>query len=149
VELLLSPFSSLTPFRLLLLFIQADGYDPKKSKVNADRMEEFIQAQISGDLNEVPGIGPAAIKALKNSDTQVVTNTYQLLGVYYSLKSTSDDGTLLDSFVHNDTFWFWLKSRGIAAHRSAVVEAIARKANSFTPGFYDPTDYEESSDKEA
>ena len=144
---LLSPFYSLIARFSSSSLQQADGYDPKKSKVNADRMEEFIQAQISGDLNEVPGIGPAAIKALKNSDKQVVTNTYQLLGVYYSLKSTSEDGTLLDSFSHNDAFWYWLKSRGITAHRSAVVQAIARKANSFTPGFYDPTEYEGSDDE--
>eukprot|EP00953_Heterococcus_sp_UTEX-ZZ885_P008110 4870-Heterococcus_DN1.PRE.2 len=42
----------------------ADGYDPKKSKINDEKLAEFIRAVISGDLNEVPGLGPAALKLL-------------------------------------------------------------------------------------
>jgi hypothetical protein len=63
------------------LKIQADeGYDPKKSKVSADRMENWRGCQISGDLLEVPGIGPAAVKALADGDdeNERVTNTHQV-----------------------------------------------------------------------
>jgi hypothetical protein len=44
--------------------VQQDGYDPKKSKINDEKLAEFIRAAISGDLNEVPGLGPAALKLL-------------------------------------------------------------------------------------
>jgi predicted flap endonuclease-1-like 5' DNA nuclease len=40
-------------------------------------MAEFQRANLSGDLLEVPGIGPAAKKKLMEDG---ITNTYQLLG---------------------------------------------------------------------
>jgi hypothetical protein len=46
------------------LCVQQDGYDPKKSKINDEKLAEFIRAAITGDLNEVPGLGPAALKLL-------------------------------------------------------------------------------------
>jgi hypothetical protein len=46
------------------LCVEQDGYDPKKSKINDEKLAEFIRAAISGDLNEVPGLGPAALKLL-------------------------------------------------------------------------------------
>ena len=39
-----------------------EGYDPRKSKVSDSTMETFRTGAITGDLNEVPGIGAAAIK---------------------------------------------------------------------------------------
>jgi hypothetical protein len=47
---------------------QADGYDPKKSQVNDDKLAEFIRASITGDIREVPGIGDAARKALASGE---------------------------------------------------------------------------------
>ena len=38
------------------------GYDPRRSRVSDDKMNEFLRGQLSGDLTEVPGIGPAAVK---------------------------------------------------------------------------------------
>ena len=45
-------------------------------------MADFQRAQLSGDLAEVPGIGPAAIKKLAAGDNEDdrVTNTFQLIG---------------------------------------------------------------------
>ena len=51
-------------FACFHLCVQQDGYDPKKSKINDEKLAEFIRAAISGDLNEVPGLGPAALKLL-------------------------------------------------------------------------------------
>jgi hypothetical protein len=118
--------------------------------VNADRLEEFVQGQITGDLTEVPGIGPAAVKLLSQHENQHlrITNTYQLIGQYLMLKGPEDGGEKVDCYAHNDKFWYWLKSRGISSHRSGVVQAIARKCNSFMTGLYDPTIYESDDEEE-
>ena len=61
--------------------LQADGYDPRKSKVSADTMERWRVEAVSANLQDVPGIGPAAIKKLAEGDKgDQVTNTYQLFG---------------------------------------------------------------------
>ena len=44
------------------------GYDPNKSQVNEDRLAEFIRAPITGSIDEVPGIGDAAKKALASGE---------------------------------------------------------------------------------
>jgi len=67
-------------YLVLLPLLQADeGYDPKRSRVSESTMGDFIRGEISGEITEVPGIGPAAAKKLAESDDQV-TNTYQLFG---------------------------------------------------------------------
>jgi len=63
--------------------MQADsaGYDPKRSRVSDDTMTDFIRGRVTGDLQEVPGIGPATAKKLgEGEDGEEVTNTYQLFG---------------------------------------------------------------------
>jgi len=60
----------------------SSGYDPRRSRVSDDKMNEFLRGQLTGDLTEVPGIGPAAVKklALGDLDDDKVTNTFQLIG---------------------------------------------------------------------
>lgn len=48
-------------------------------------MMDFVRGQISGDLTEVPGIGPKTAEKLGivaegEDDSEAVTNTYQLFG---------------------------------------------------------------------
>jgi len=59
---------------------QENGYDPRKSKVSENTMMTWRSSQITGDLLEVPGIGPAAVRMLAESDEGVdkITNTYQV-----------------------------------------------------------------------
>ncbi len=62
---------------------QADsqGYDPKRSRVNDDTMMDFIRGTVTGDIQDIPGIGPAAAKKLAAGEgDDKVTNTYQLIG---------------------------------------------------------------------
>ena len=57
------------------------GYDPRRSRVSEDTLNDFLRGKISGDLQEVPGIGPAAAKRLCEGDEDnQVTNTFQLIG---------------------------------------------------------------------
>ena len=69
---------------LFLLLVKADalGYDPSRSKVSDSTMTDFLRSQITGDLTEVPGIGPAAQKVLASGDddSEKITNTFQLIG---------------------------------------------------------------------
>jgi hypothetical protein len=112
-------------------------------------MDEFLQVNITGNLLEVPGIGPAAVKALAKSDNEDdrITNTYQLIGRYLMLKGPDRSATdKVESMEHNNKFWYYLKSRGIAAHRSGIVQCIARKCGTFMAGIYDPTVYEDDSE---
>ena len=45
-------------------------------------MGDWMRGSITGDLTEVPGIGPSAAKKLAEGDTEgeCITNTFQLIG---------------------------------------------------------------------
>ena len=44
-------------------------------------MMDFIRGTVTGDITDVPGIGPAAAKKLATGEgDEKVTNTYQLVG---------------------------------------------------------------------
>jgi hypothetical protein len=93
-------------------------------------MDKWRTEPVTGDLNEVPGIGAAAIKKLAECDDRI-TNTYQLFGKYLLLKGPDLKGHKVQSMEHNEKFWYFLKSTGIVVHRSAIVKAIAEKAATF------------------
>ena len=59
------------------------------------------------------------------------------------LKGPDTDGRKVESFEHTEKFWFWLKNKGITAHRSAIVKAIAEKSATFFRDIYDANQYEE------
>jgi len=120
------------------------GYDPKRSRVSDDTMADFQRGRLSGDLSEVPGIGPAAIRKLGvgENDDDRVTNTYQLIGKFLMLKGPDDDGGKVQSRMHMEKFWYWLQEKEISSHRSAIVKAIAEKVNGMMPGIYDATAYD-------
>ncbi|KAF1316005.1 hypothetical protein FI667_g15694, partial [Globisporangium splendens] len=125
--------------------MSADGYDPQKSRVAEDTLADFLRAPLTGDLTEVPGIGPAAVtKLAAGEDSDQVENTFQLIGKFLLLKKNSDenDDGLLDCAAHCDAFWFWLKSKGITAYRSGIVMAIAEKVNTMLPGIYDAAEFQ-------
>jgi hypothetical protein len=65
------------------------------------------------------------VEKLKTGDDERdrVYNTYQLFGVYLLFKRSG-----LSSKEHHDLFWHWLADKGVTAHRSAIVRAIAEKA---------------------
>ena len=68
---------------------------------------------------------------------------------FLMLKGPGHDGqNEVDSFEHMEKFWHWLKNRGISAHRSAIVKAIAEKSSTFFQGIYDANAYAEDDDDE-
>eukprot|EP00934_Nitzschia_sp_Nitz4_P007324 Nitzschia sp. Nitz4//scaffold82_size85912//19769//20413//NITZ4_005131-RA/size85912-snap-gene-0.131-mRNA-1//1//CDS//3329558805//7314//frame0 len=129
----------------------AEGYDPRRSKVSESKMDAWRTAAITGDLSEVPGIGPAAIAKLKESEDEAekITNSYQLFGKFLMLKGPGHDGaTQVEPIEHTEKFWIYLKNRGISSHRSAIVRAIAEKSATFFGGIYDANDYADDDDEE-
>jgi len=124
------------------------GYDPRRSNVSDTTMERFMLGELTGDLTEVPGIGPKAKKNLKVKEN--ITNTFQLLGHYMSM-ATIEDGKV-DTFLLNQEFWLFLEGCKISSHRSAIVKAVSAKvATSFTQfsdlNIYDDGPEDETTDK--
>jgi len=75
-------------------------FDPKKTNINEDKLADWLRDQVSGDLEEVPGIGPANKATLAREG---INNTYQLIGKYLTFK----DGDVKE---HQDAMMGWLKS---------------------------------------
>jgi hypothetical protein len=114
-------------------------------------MDIWRSSQITGDLSEVPGIGPAAIKKLAEADDgpDKITNTFQLFGKFLMLKGPGHgDEIMVEPIEHTQKFWEFLKNRGIASYRSGIVKAIAEKSATFFNGIYDANDYEDDEDDE-
>lgn len=112
-------------------------------------MDKWRSAQITGDLTEVPGIGPASVQKLSDSDEgpDRITNTFQLFGKFLMLKGPGHgDEIMVEPIEHTQKFWEFLKNRGITSHRSAIVKAIAEKSATFFNGIYDANDYEDDDD---
>mmetsp|Transcript_21356 Transcript_21356/g.31607 ORF Transcript_21356/g.31607 Transcript_21356/m.31607 type:complete len:136 (-) Transcript_21356:249-656(-) len=123
----------------------SSGYDPRRSRVSDDKMNEFLRGQLTGDLTEVPGIGPAAVKklALGDLDDDKVTNTFQLIGKFLMFKGPDDGDEKVSTREHMEKVWYWLQEKGISSHRSGIVRCIAEKLNSMMPGIYDASEYNE------
>jgi hypothetical protein len=111
-------------------------------------MEQWRVAPVTGNLEEVPGIGPAAVKKLAATDEgpDKITNTYQLFGKFLMLKGPDEDDHQVDSMEHTQKFWEFLKNRGVVAHRSAIVKAIAEKASTFFNNIYNANDFASDDD---
>ena len=59
------------------------------------------------------------------------------------LKGPDDDEHKVEPGEHVQRFWHWLAEKGIKAHRSAIVRAIAEKMNQMMPGIYDVDIYDD------
>mmetsp|Transcript_20685 Transcript_20685/g.61702 ORF Transcript_20685/g.61702 Transcript_20685/m.61702 type:complete len:122 (-) Transcript_20685:76-441(-) len=117
-----------------------EGYSAKKTKINEDKLADWLREQVSGDLQQIPGIGPAAVKLLAAEDKvpdSCVETTHQLIGVFLKLKKA--DVTPVE---HCDMFYYWLQAKGINAGRNNIVLAIAEKCEVFFPGCYDANAYD-------
>jgi hypothetical protein len=119
---------------------KSSGYHPNNSRVADDTLANFLRAPISGELLEVPGIGPRAKELLASEEGGMfpITNTFQLIGLFFSLKRDN-----MDSRQHCDQMWNWLQHKGVNAYRSGIVLSIAEKCNTMTPGIYDASVFAE------
>jgi len=109
-------------------------FDPAKSQASPATLAKFLVDEIDEDVTSVPGIGPAAKKLLAtgSADDPAITTTYQLIGKFLMLRSEG-----MTSKEHCDAMFDWLCGKGIRAHRSGIVVAIAEKTNTMIPGIYE------------
>ncbi|CAN0112468.1 unnamed protein product, partial [Scytosiphon promiscuus] len=104
-------------------------FHPRLSQVSLEKRAAFVTSPVKRSLTDVPGIGPATAKKLAERKHGSVTNTYQLIGQFLSIRPhQSDPGQ------HCERFWWWLKAKGIRAFRHDIVLAIAEKVNIAYPG---------------
>lgn len=109
-------------------------YHPERSRITERALTDFIRAPISGDLVEVPGIGPVTARLLADAG---VDSTFALIGKFLTLKTHG-----VESVEHLDRFYHWLTSiESKSQYRAGVCQAIAEKANSMMPGIYDADVY--------
>ncbi len=67
---------------------------------------------------------------------------------FLMLKGPDTAESKVECMEHCEKFWYWLQSKGVSAHRSAIVKAIAQKVNGIMPGVYDPALYDEEEEEE-
>eukprot|EP00616_Rhizochromulina_sp_CCMP1243_P002088 CAMPEP_0118968976 /NCGR_PEP_ID=MMETSP1173-20130426/6125_1 /TAXON_ID=1034831 /ORGANISM="Rhizochromulina marina cf, Strain CCMP1243" /LENGTH=121 /DNA_ID=CAMNT_0006918161 /DNA_START=39 /DNA_END=404 /DNA_ORIENTATION=- len=114
-------------------------FDPKKTTLNEDAIGEFLRGVVTGDLTEVPGVGPA--NADKFADAGI-TNTHQLLGKFLMLKQDPPAGEDIHPIAfHMNCMAEWLQSIGISSHRGNIALAVAEKSDIMLPGIYDGSIY--------
>ncbi len=105
------------------------AFDPQKSQINTETMSDFLRAELSLELTDVPGIGDKTKSTLVDNG---IRTAHQLLGLFLMLGSNPH--ALFDT----------LKSMNVSANKSTIVHALATKADVFLPGTYDaPSDVEE------
>ena len=109
----------------------ARKFDPSKSLVNSDKLQDFLREELVQDIRSVPGIGPKAAESMAEDG---VRTTYQLIGKFLSF---CDGSTTQEAC---DNFWSWLGEHKVAGWRSGVTEAIAEKTNMMIPGIYNAED---------
>ena len=112
----------------------SSGYDPRRSQVKEEALSNFIMSTITGDLREVPGIGPVAQSKL---EAVGISTTFGLIGQFLLLKEKD-----VCPVEHCDRFWFWLNDVGINSNRAGIIKCIAEKVDTMFPGIYDGTKYE-------
>mmetsp|Transcript_6841 Transcript_6841/g.15696 ORF Transcript_6841/g.15696 Transcript_6841/m.15696 type:complete len:115 (+) Transcript_6841:90-434(+) len=108
-------------------------YNPNNTTINTDSLTSWLQGQITGDLEEIPGVGPANKQKMIDAG---VENTYQLIGKYLTFKK----GTVKE---HQDAAFSWLRDIGVNASRNNIILALAEKCDIFMQGIYDASLYEE------
>jgi hypothetical protein len=125
---------------------QETGFKLSKSAIGDDKLGDWLVdggSGITGDLKEVPGIGPVSIELLGKptkggAPDDVVQSTHQLIGKFLSFKTTD-----IDAQTHCDGFFFWLKEKGIRNHRDGITHAVAEMVNTLIPGMVDLAGLEE------
>jgi len=109
-----------------------------QTKVNEDKLADWLRSPITGNLQEVPGIGEKTEQLLAAGEgDERVTNTYQLVGKFLQLKGPSTEARGVGVVEHCDKFYFWLQEKGINAGRNNIILALAEKCEVFMPGIYD------------
>ncbi len=103
------------------------AFEPLATNLSDGTLSAFLKAPISGDLQQVPGVGQKTAEKLEAAG---VSNTFQLFGKYLSLKAGSVK-------QHHSAMYEWLVEIGISTHRNTIVLALAQRMDVTFPGIFD------------
>jgi hypothetical protein len=99
--------------------------------ISEEKISEFLLAPAVQDILSVPGMNHFNAHKLEEKG---ILNTYQLLGVFCSLRSSIRYQSCED--LCND-MWKWLTDCGIKTNRSSIVTSLVDKLDTMMPGFCD------------
>lgn len=88
-------------------------YDGQKTTINEEKVRDWVKRKPTFDLQDVPGIGPAAEQALIRHG---VDNTPALLGQFLILRRNG-----MSPEEHCNAMARYLKKVGINAHRADII----------------------------
>ena len=111
------------------------AFNPSNTTTTGATRATWLRASITGDITEVPGIGPASAEKLSRAG---VTSTHGLVGKFLAM---TDAG--VSPVEHCERFYLYLQSVGVNAKRADVVQSIAEKVDAWMPGTYDEKAYED------
>ena len=110
------------------------GWVPTMTKLNTDGVAKWLHTPITGELKEVPQLGPACAEKLRAAG---ISTTYGLFGQFLSLKEED-----VGSVEVCDRFYYWLESIDIpAGSKGTITHAIALKLEVHFPGIYSESAY--------
>ena len=108
-------------------------YHPSNSLTSSERQACWLRSKITGDLTEVPGVGPRSAEKLRIAG---ISSTHSLIGKFFMMK----DGDT-QPVEHCERFYLYLQSVGINTYRADVVQSVAERADIMLPGTYDSQAY--------
>lgn len=113
-------------------------YNPENSNMSTSTLCDFLRMPLTGNLNEIPGLGKSNIKLLGygSNDYDKIKNSFQLIGVFLTLKH-SKDNELIDAQIHANLCKQYLKNKGLTGNLDTIVNSILEKINTMIPGMYD------------
>jgi hypothetical protein len=97
---------------------------------SADKVSKWLRTPMTGELTEVPQLGPACAEKLKAAG---ISTTYGLFGQFLLLK---EEG--VGSVELCDRFYYWLDSIAIPpGSKGTITHAVALKLEVTFPGICD------------
>jgi hypothetical protein len=111
----------------------ASGFDPNKSLINGDKLQDFLRSPLEPEITSIPGIGPKTAESMAEEN---ITTSYQVIGKFLSL--IGENTSTADAC---DEFWAWLSTHNVKGYRSGVTECIAEKVNMMIPGLYSSDEF--------
>eukprot|EP00591_Stephanopyxis_turris_P002012 CAMPEP_0195524238 /NCGR_PEP_ID=MMETSP0794_2-20130614/23959_1 /TAXON_ID=515487 /ORGANISM="Stephanopyxis turris, Strain CCMP 815" /LENGTH=109 /DNA_ID=CAMNT_0040654415 /DNA_START=63 /DNA_END=392 /DNA_ORIENTATION=- len=106
-------------------------FDRAKSQISENKKVAFLKAPWDSPLVDVPGIGPATAKALKEKG---ITTLYQLAGVFLTFKAADVDE---DEWCNR--MWEYLTQIGCpGGHKAGVIDCLGEKLSLAFPAIYTP-----------
>ena len=105
------------------------GHDPTRSKISLQTQMNFLKAEWSESLANIPGIGPATVGVLA---AKGITTQYQFAGQFLAFKGATT--TEKEWF---DASWHFLTKIGVKnGHKSVIIDCLGVKLEIAFPGIY-------------